>query len=120
MGAKERLRMNGDKTIGPLALQQLGEALQGGYGIQTRLPFRLYSLVEQLTRMTKEDDYLDNAADAVRLAQHAYSSSDKTRLIELAEAWVDLAEKAHEAARRPRRPTILHPLVQKKLGGLPD
>jgi hypothetical protein len=56
--------MDGDKTIGPLALQQLGEALQGGYGIQTRLPFRLYSLVEQLTRMTKEDDYLDNAADA--------------------------------------------------------
>jgi hypothetical protein len=110
--------MDGDKTIGPLALQQLGEALQGGFGIQNRLPFRLYSLVEQLVRMTKEDDYLDNAADAVRLAQHAYSSSDKTRLLELAEAWVDLAEKAHENTRRPRRPTILHPLVQKKLGGL--
>jgi hypothetical protein len=113
-GAKERLRMDGDKTIGPLALEQLGEALQGGYGIQTRLPFRLYSLVEQPTRMTEEDDYLDNAADAVRLAQHAYSSSDKTRLID------DLAEKAHEVARRPQRPTILHPLVQKTLGGLPD
>jgi hypothetical protein len=120
MGARERLRMDGDKTIGPLALQQLGEALQGGFGIQNRLPFRLYSLVEQLVRMTKEADYLDNAADAVRLAQHAYSSSDKTRLLELAEAWVDLAEKAHENTRRPRRPIILHPLVQKKLGGLPD
>ena len=112
--------MDGDKTIGPFALQQLGEALQGGYGIQTRLPFRLHSLVEQLVRMTKEADYLDNAADAVRLAQHAYSSSDKTRLLGLAEAWVDLAEKTHEAARRPQRPTILHPLVQRKLGGLPD
>jgi hypothetical protein len=76
--------MDGDKTIGPLALQQLGQGLQGGFGIQTRLPFRLYSLVEQLLRTTKEDDYVDNAADAMRLAQHAYSSSDKTRLIELA------------------------------------
>jgi hypothetical protein len=54
------------------------------------------------------DDYLDNAADAVRLAQHTHSSSDKARLLELAEVWVDLAEKAHENSRRPRRPTILH------------
>jgi hypothetical protein len=70
--------------------------------------------------MTKEDDYLDIAADAVRLAQHADASFDKTRLLGLAEAWVDLAEKTHEATRRPRRPAILHPLAQKKLGGLPD
>jgi hypothetical protein len=30
--------MDGDKTIGPLVLQQLGQGLQGGFGIQTRLP----------------------------------------------------------------------------------
>jgi hypothetical protein len=57
--------MDGDETIGPLALKRLAEALRGQNGIQTRLPFRLRSLVEQLMRMTKEDDYLDNAADAV-------------------------------------------------------
>jgi hypothetical protein len=112
--------MDGDKTIGPLALQRLGEALRRQYGIQTRLPFRFYSLVEQLMRMTKEYDYLDNAAATMRLAQHATSSSDKTRLVSLAEGWVELADKAHEDSRRPRRPTILHPLVEKKLGGLPD
>jgi hypothetical protein len=119
-GVAERLRMDGDKTIGPLALRRLGEALRGQYDIQTRPPFRLYSLVEQLKRMTKENDYLDNAAETMRLAQHASSSLDKTRLVKLAEGWVDLAEKAHEDTRRPRRPTILHPLVQKKMGVLPD
>jgi hypothetical protein len=30
------------------------------------------------------------------------------------------AEKAHENDRRPRQPTILHPLVEKKMGKLPD
>jgi hypothetical protein len=54
--------MDGDKTIGPLALQQLGEALQGGYGIQTRLPFRLHSLVEQL--VPRHSDY-DSLAESL-------------------------------------------------------
>jgi hypothetical protein len=80
----------------------------------------LRGLVAQLTRVTKEDDYLDKAAQSLRLAQHASSSSDKTRLVKLAEGWVELANKAHEDNQRPRRPTILHPLVQKKLGNLPD
>jgi hypothetical protein len=112
--------MDGDKTIGPLALQRLGEAFRRRYGIQTRLPFRLYSLVAQLARITKKDDYLDNAAATMRLAQHAPSYSEKTRLVSLAEGWVELADKANEDSRRPRRPTILHPLVQKQLGSLPD
>jgi hypothetical protein len=77
---------------------------------------RLQRLVEQLTHLTKEADYLENAAKSMHLAQHASSSSDKTRLVKLAEGWVYLADKAHEDTRRPRRPTILHPLVQKKMG----
>jgi hypothetical protein len=112
--------MDADETIGPLALRRIGEALRGRYVIQTRPPFRLYSLVKQLARITKEDDYLDNAAETMRLAQHAPSFSDKTRLVKLAEGWVELADKAHEDTLRPRRPTILHPLVQEKLGDLPD
>jgi hypothetical protein len=56
----------------------------------------------------------------MRLAQHARSPAEKARLVKLAEGWIDLAEKAHEDARRPRRPPILHPLVEKKLGKLPD
>ena len=112
--------MDGDRTIDPLALRRLGEALRWRYYMQTKLPSRLNRLVEQLKHVTKEDDYLYNAKDAVRLAQHAPSLSEKTRLIKLAEGWVELADKAHEDTRRPRRPTILHPLVQKKLGDLPD
>ena len=70
--------------------------------------------------MTKEDEYRQNAADTMQLAQRASSSSDKGRLLRLAEAWLDLAERAHNAARNLRRPTILHPLVQKKLDRYPD
>jgi hypothetical protein len=68
--------------------------------------------------MSKEDDYLESAAEVVRLAQHASSSSDKSRLLKLAEGWVDLAERAHNSDRR-REPVILHPLVEKKMR-LPD
>jgi hypothetical protein len=59
--------------------------------------------------MTKEDEYRQNAADTVQLAQRASSSSDKGRLLRLAEAWLDLAERAHTMAPNLRRPTIPHP-----------
>jgi hypothetical protein len=97
--------MDGDNTIGLPALRSIGVVLRVQYSIPTRLPFRLYSLVEQLAYLTKEDDYLDHAVETMRLARHASSSSDKTRLLKLAEGWVDLAEKAHEHTRRPRLPT---------------
>jgi hypothetical protein len=112
--------MDGDNTIGLLALRRIGQALRARYSIRTRLPFRLYRLIAQLARITKEDDYREKAAEALRLAQHKRLSSEKTRLVKLAEGWVELAGKTHEDTQRPRRPTILHPLVQKKLGDLPD
>lgn len=112
--------MDGDRTVGALALRRIGDALQRSCVIQSKLPFRLNSLVVQLARITREDDYRDKAAEALRLAQHASSSSDKGRLLKLAEGWVELAEKARDDTRRPRPPTILHSLVQKKLGELPD
>lgn len=65
--------------------------------------------------MNKEDDYRRNAADTVQLAQRASSSEDKGRHLMLAEAWLDLADRARRSARRLRRPCALHPLVQKKL-----
>ena len=70
--------------------------------------------------MNKEDDYRRNAADTVRLAQHASSSEDKGRLLKLAEAWLDLADRTRKTAKRLRRPAILHPLVQKKLDQSPQ
>jgi hypothetical protein len=65
--------------------------------------------------MNKADDYRRNAADTMQLAQRASSSEDKGRLLKLAEAWLDLADRASGTAKRLRRPTILHPLVRKKL-----
>jgi hypothetical protein len=76
--------------------------------------------VGELNPMTREDDYRQNAADTMQLAQRASSSSDKGRLLKLAEAWLDLADRAHGAARNLRRPTILHPLIRKKLDRYTD
>jgi hypothetical protein len=56
----------------------------------------------------------------MRLAERAHSPAGKTRLVTLAEGWVELAEKAHEDNRRTQQPTILHPLVARKLGKLAD
>jgi hypothetical protein len=53
--------------------------------------------------MSKEDDYRRNAAHAVKLAQHAKSTTDKGRLLALAEKWLDLADRAHILARRRSR-----------------
>jgi hypothetical protein len=112
--------MDGDKTIGPLARRRIGEALRRMCGIPRKLPFRLYDLVAQLRRATKEDDYRYNAAELMRLAERAQSPAEKTRLVTLAEGWVELAGKAHEDNRRTRQPTILHPLVERKMGKFPD
>ena len=65
--------------------------------------------------MNKENDYWRNAAETMQLAQRASSSEDKGRLVKLAEAWLDLAQRTRSTANRMRRPSVLHPLVQKKL-----
>jgi hypothetical protein len=82
--------------------------------------FQAAERVGELNPMTREDDYRRNAADTIQLAQRASSSSDKGRLLKLAEAWLDLADRAHKAARNLRRPTILHPLIRKKLDRYTD
>jgi hypothetical protein len=97
-----------------------GEALRRMCGIPRKLPSRLYDLVAQLRRATKGGDYRHNAVELMRLAERAHSPAEKTRLVTLAEGWVELAEKAHEDNRRTQQPTILHPLVARKLGKLPD
>jgi hypothetical protein len=65
--------------------------------------------------MTKEDDYRNNAAEMIQLARRASSSADKRRLLNMAEAWLDLADRSHNALRRLRKPSVLHPLVREKI-----
>jgi len=67
--------------------------------------------------MSKEADYRNNAAEMVQLAQRASLSADKRRLLDMADAWLDLADRAHKAMRRSRKPSVLHPLVREKIDG---
>jgi len=42
--------------------------------------------------MSKQDEYLDNAARALELAMHASSSPERWRRLNLADKWLDLAD----------------------------
>ena len=53
--------------------------------------------------MSKQADYRDNAFDSLRLAERAEAASDKLRLLNLAEAWMNLADRAETVARRFRK-----------------
>jgi hypothetical protein len=48
--------------------------------------------------MSKEEEYRDHAISTLELAQRQPAGPDKHRLLALAEAWLDLAERA---ARSP-------------------
>jgi hypothetical protein len=66
--------------------------------------------------MTKESEYRANAANSIELANRASRMSDKSRLLELAEKWLDLAGRAHKLARRFTPSGWQHPLLRSKLG----
>jgi hypothetical protein len=89
-------------TLSPQALQRLGEMLRGEYLLPVTLPSGVYDLLTRLDRRdapgaSKESDYRGKAAETMRLAQHASSSAAKARLVNLAAAWIALAEKARKA-----------------------
>jgi hypothetical protein len=61
--------------------------------------------------MSKEDEYRRHAANTLELAQRANSPSDKARLLVMADAWLDLADRASKVARR-QVPKAVHPLLR--------
>ncbi len=65
--------------------------------------------------MAKENEYRKNAAETMHLVQRVSSTEDKSRLLKLAEAWLDLADRARKIGHRVTRPSDLHPLVRDKL-----
>jgi hypothetical protein len=65
--------------------------------------------------MSKEEEYLANAADSLDLAERATVPDDRRRLFRLAEAWLDLASRIRSRASHPRKIED-HPLVKAKLG----
>ena len=65
--------------------------------------------------MSIADDYRRHAADTLDLAQRASSTADKTRLLVMADAWLDLADRAHKlACRKVEHVRQLHPLLRSK------
>jgi hypothetical protein len=49
------------------------------------------------------EEYRKNAAQTLRLARHAPSSAEKAHLLDLAERWLDLANRIAKRARRQAR-----------------
>ena len=66
--------------------------------------------------MTKETEYRADAANSIELANSASSMSDKGRLLELAEKWLNLADRAHRLRCRFAPARWQHPLLRSKLG----
>jgi hypothetical protein len=66
--------------------------------------------------MSSESEYRRWAADCLDLGKRAAELTDRTRLLVIAEAWLELADRIGRANRRPARQTIdntvaEHPLV---------
>jgi hypothetical protein len=64
--------------------------------------------------MGLEQEYRQHAADSLELASRQPTNADKSRLLLMAEAWLDLADRI--ARRIKRRATVDHPLVEQVLG----
>jgi hypothetical protein len=65
--------------------------------------------------MSLEDEYRKHAAESFKLASKQSDSADKNRLLVMAEAWLDLADRIAERIKKWRA-TVDHPLVEKVLG----
>jgi RNase adaptor protein for sRNA GlmZ degradation len=66
--------------------------------------------------MTKETDYRASAANSIELANRASSMRHKSRLLQLAEKWLDLADRSHRLTHRFASSRRQHPLLRSKLG----
>lgn len=65
----------------------------------------------------KEMQYRGFAASCLDLAKSSSTPAEKTRLLAMAEAWLNLADRVARLAKRPVRVIADHPLVRKTLGG---
>jgi hypothetical protein len=66
--------------------------------------------------MAKQDDYRNKAAETVNLANRAATSTDRGRLLSLAEKWLDLADRANRVATHGiGRIGATHPLIRSRL-----
>ena len=66
--------------------------------------------------MSKQDEYRDSAAQVFELGGARFKSNDKSHLLDLAEKWLDLADRSRQQATPP---LTEHPLVKRAFQRLP-
>jgi hypothetical protein len=66
--------------------------------------------------MSKDEEYRGLAASCLQLARASRRLDQKARLLAMAEAWLNLAERASGLAMHHARRVAEHPLVRKTLG----
>jgi hypothetical protein len=71
--------------------------------------------LQESTCVSKDEEYTVNAVNALWLAERATSAADRVRLLELAESWMVLANRARSQADRARKRSDVHPLIRQKL-----
>ena len=65
--------------------------------------------------MRKSNEYRAFAAHCLTFAKDSPNPADKTRLLTMAEAWFDLADRRSRVARQPTNKIPDHPLVLETL-----
>jgi hypothetical protein len=66
--------------------------------------------------MSKEEDYRGFAARCLDLAKRSDETAEKSHLLAMAEAWLNLADKIARLVKRPRVRVGEHPAVRAVLG----
>ena len=66
--------------------------------------------------VSRADEYRRSAALLLGLAQRTNDLADKTRFLVMAEAWLNLADRATNVAKTRRRRAFEHPLIRTTLG----
>ena len=69
--------------------------------------------------MSSESEYRAHAGACLKLAGKQDNNDDKARLLLMADAWLEMADRVARRARRPRQ-TPDHPLVKRLLGQDPS
>jgi hypothetical protein len=69
--------------------------------------------------MSRPDEYREFAAESLQLANKTTHPGEKTRLLAMAEAWLDLADRTSRLPKPATRSGPEHPLVRMALGRRP-
>jgi hypothetical protein len=67
--------------------------------------------------MTKPDDCLDHAAQSLELAGHVSDSAERSHLLDLAEKWLELADRIQQS-RHSAGALKEHPSIGRAFRGL--